>query len=383
MNAPDNYFVDAMRYHEAGLKIVPFWNGPDGKKSFPEDYAKYRESQSRADVANLFVGLCHGIGLLCTDGIEAIDIDVKHDPEKRILKQIRQGVEEFDIAMHGVVQKTKTDGWHIIYRCPEPEGNLKLARRKGEKEAMVETRGRGGLLFIAPTPGYEVISGDLLNIPTVTQEARNQLIKLCRHFNEPEPVEFTATLPRESRDLSGLTPWRAFDESTDVLQLLEKYGWKVLSNGPEFIRLNRPGAKHSRGIDGTVIKNRNLFYPFTSSEQFEPNKAYSPSSVYAIMEHGGNFSNAARELYRQGFGDRISKVEKAKEQAKAELPELIKQTQYFRFDLSQRVVEPKALLNHIGANRVQPIGGRGMIGILTGHEKSGKSFVAAALLRLA
>ena len=374
----NSYFVDALRYHEAGLKVIPFWNGTDGKKSFPDGYAKYRTAQSREDVEQLFLGMCSGVCLLCTDGIEAIDIDVKHDPKKTVLQQLRQGVEEFDIPLHGIVQKTKSDGWHIIYRCPAPEGNMKLARRRGEKEAMIETRGNGGLLFIAPTPGYEVISGDLLHIPTVTQEGRDQLVKLCRHLDEPEPVAFTAHLPRESKDLSGLTPWKAFDGKVSVLELLEKHGWKVLRDMGDYIRMNRPGAKHSRGIDATIIKNANLFYPFTSSEQFEPNKAYGPASVYAILEHGGNFSNAARDLYRQGYGDRIDKKAQAAA-IKEELPELIKQTESYRFDLSRRLVEPKALLTHIGEKHTQPIGGRGMIGILTGHEKSGKSFVGGCI----
>ena len=375
MNA---YFPEALRFHEAGLKVIPFWNGQDGKKSFPDGYARYRTAQTRQEVEQLFLGLCSGVALLCTDGIEAIDIDVKHDPQGRIVEQILAGLDEFGIEMAGVVQNTKSGGKHIIYRCPAPEGNMKLARRRGEKEAMIETRGNGGLLFVTPTPGYQVVSGDLCHIPTVTQEQRDALIRLCRHFDEPEPVSFAAQLPARSADLSGMSPWKAFDESTDLLQMMEGYGWKRLSESGDFIRLNRPGAKHSRGIDATIIKNANLFYPFTSSEQFEPNKAYGPASVYAIMEHGGNFSAAARELYKQGFGDRIGKAA-AQETAKAEAPRLVAEVEAFRFDLNRRSVEPKPILSYDAGTHTKPIGGRGMIGILTGHEKSGKSFVGSCL----
>ena len=369
-----NYTDIALSYHAAGLKVIPFSNGADGKKIFPRDYADFRAAQTADDVRRLFAAPSDGICLLCTDNIEAVDIDVKHDPKGTIAADLLESMEAFGLSMPGVVQKTKSGGFHLIYRCPEPDGNQKLARRRGEKEAIIETRGKGGLLFVAPTPGYEIETGSLTAIPEVTQEQRNDLIRLCRHFDEPEPVQYESRVSQKASTLPGVKPWEAYDTATDAVALMERYGWKVLSRQGEYVRLNRPGAKHSRGVDATVMTSSNLFYPFTSSEQFEPNKAYSPSAVYAIMEHRGDFSAAAKQLYRDGFGDRIDHTA----EVKAELPDLIKQAALSRFDMDARPVEPKPLLRFIGQKDYN-IAGRGMIGVFTGHEKSGKSFVASCI----
>ena len=369
-----NYLSAALEYHAAGLKIIPFYTRPDGSKSFPPEYAQYRDGQTEDQVRVLFTPDSSGVCLLCTDGIEAIDIDVKHDPRASIRREIIAAMDEFGFNAPGVVQTTKSAGAHLIYRCPAPEGNQKLARRRGEKEAMIETRGKGGLLFIAPTPGYSVISGSLFEIPTISQEDRDYLVKICRHFDEVEPIEFAATLKPEAQKLPGKKPWEAFDDVTDVLDMMQRYGWKVVSKTAEHIRLNRPGAKHSRGIDGSIILKANIFYPFTSSTEFEPNHGYSPAAVYAIMEHRGNFSEAAKSLYRQGFGDRIDKAV----EAKAKLPALIEKVECTRFDVNTRIIEKKALLTYLG-EKAYPVAGRGMIGVFTGQEKSGKSFVASCI----
>lgn len=374
-----NYFKEAIEYHRAGLKVIPFWNEADGKKRFPYEYAKYRDAQTEADVTGLFAPDCDGVCLLCTDGIEAVDIDSKHDPKGTIKRDLSDSLKDFDLGgLPVIVQRTKSGGFHWIYKCPEPEGNLKLAHRRGYKEAMIETRGKGGLLFVAPTPGYEILNGSLTDIhdAILTQEQRDSLIRLCRHFDEPEPVQYEKKVRPEAAKVAGEKPWQAFDKATDILGMMENYGWRVIGKRGEYIRLNRPGAKHSKGVDGTVIESYNVFYPFTSSAEFEPNKGYSPSAVFAVMEHRGNFSDAAKALYKMGFGDRIEKVEQ--EEAKSKLPDLIAKAELCRFEFGRIEPEPKPILRYEG-DKAQPIAGRGMIGVLTGHEKSGKSFVGACI----
>lgn len=396
-----NFLKEAIEYHQAGLKVIPFWNEADGKKRFPYGYAKFRTAQTAQDVGNLFAGDVDGVCMLCVDGIEAVDLDVKHDPKGTIGEDLLQAIEDFGFTMPAIVQKTKSGGLHIIYRCPAPEGNLKLARRAGEKEAVIETRGAGGLLFVAPTPGYELQNASLTRIMSgdvdVTQEQRDQLIALCRHFDETQVVDFEEkTKPELEPEVkpdpepksapailnnNGKKCWEAYDESTDAVALMEHYGWRVVSRAGDYVRLNRPGAKHKGGVDGSVIVSKNVFYVFTSSEVFEPNKGYSPSAVYAVMEHRGDFSEAAKAMYRQGYGDRIEHAPEAQQDAQPEegkLPALLAKVQSSRFDFSRKEAEPLPLLRFEGS-RTASVAGRGMIGVLTGHEKSGKSFVGACI----
>ena len=387
-----NFLDTALEYHRAGLKIIPFRTGDGGKKIFPGDYAKYREGQTEEQVRNLFARDVDGVCLLCTDGIEAVDIDVKHDPAGTIIADLIDSLESFDFEMPGIVQVTKNKGRHLIYRCPAPEGNMKLARRRGEKEAMIETRGKGGLLFIAPTPGYNVVEGNFLNIPTVPQEKRDELIRICRHFDEPEVVQFETKMQPDTKPApaapqhSGKPAWQAYDEAHSVLDIMQAKGWKQIGKQGDYVRLNRPGSKHSRGVDGSVIVSKNIFYPFTSSAEFEPNKGYTPSAVYAILEHRGDYKAAAKELYRQGFGDRIEqqpgpapeKKPTAQEETKAKLPDLLTRVEATRYDIHRRTVEPTPLLRY-ESHKAMPVAGRGMIGVFTGHEKSGKSFVGSCI----
>ena len=372
----NNYLDIALEYNAAGLRVVPFSTTAEGKKVFPKDYADYRAGQTPEQVRTLFARPSEGIAILCTDRMEVIDIDVKHDPKGTIADDLLASMESFGVRAAGVVQKTKSGGFHLIYRCPVPEGNQKLAKRIGQKEAMIETRGPGGLIFAFPSPGYEIVSGDITNIPQISQEDRDLLLRVCRHFDERQPIEYEKRVSEKAQGIPGEKPWEAYDKATDILQLMEHYGWRVVGRHGEYIRLNRPGAKHSQGVDASVIPSANLFYPFTSSSEFDPNKCYGASSVYAIMEHRGNFSAAAKALYRQGFGDRIEQREQA--QVKERLPQLIEQALSGRFDMSSRPTEPKPLLKFIGSSD-RHIGGRGMIGIFTGHEKSGKSFVASCI----
>lgn len=366
------YYDQALTYHAAGLKVIPFYNKDDSSKAFPKDYARYRDAQSEQDIYNLFNLPSDGIALLCTNGIEAIDIDTKHDPTGQVVAELTPIFERLE--MPAVIQKTKSGGLHIIYRCDQPGPNDKLARREGCKEAMIETRGQGGLLFVAPTPGYQILHGDLLNIPHAEQATRNALIDACRHMNAPEKL-VTFDLPQapESKASTGLKSWEAYDKDTDVLDMMQHYGWTIVTRSGDFVRLNRPGAKHAKGIDGSVNVKDNYFYPFSTSENFEVNKGYKPSAVYAIMEHAGDYKAAARDLYHQGYGDRIEQVEAQAEQVKVD--SLFSSMMQTKFDVTAAIEEQEPILRFHAQHEEYPVAGRGMIGVFTGHEKSGKTFV--------
>lgn len=384
-----NYLDSALHYFENGMKVIPFWNLLDGKKSFPDEYAKYRESQTIEDLQKLFMNPSDGVCLLCTDGIEAVDIDSKHDPRGTIISDLMACMEDFDLSFDSVRQSTKSGGVHIIYKCPSPGGNVKLAKRIGDKEAVLETRGNGGLLFVHPTPGYTITSGDIFNIPTIAQEDRDRLIAICKHFDEQTPVEISEPAHTTVNDVaaSQIKPLDDYNAKTDILQLVQKYGWTILSKRGDYVRLNRPNAKHSKGVDASVIVSTNIFYPFTSSEAFDPNKGYRPAGFYAISEHGGDFKAAAKNLYLQGYGERTAPAapvgtEKEKESntppVLSEIPALAAAVYQARFKIGERLNDPRPMLT-ITEKRDYKIGGRGMIGVFTGHEKSGKSFVLSCI----
>lgn len=369
-----SFLHEALEYNKNGLKVIKFtYSGPD--TFYSSNWSQYREGQTQEQVKDIFTKQGDGIAMLCVDGIEIIDIDIKHDPTGNIAEELAAAITEYGFDMPHVLQKTRSGGLHIIYKCPNPEGAKKLAVRKGQKEAMIETKGLGSISNIFPTPGYEIISGDLNNIPTVTQDERNNLISLCSVLNEEIKTENFDVKLKPGRVIEGKSSWHGFDEAKDILELMEGYGWRKIGMNGDHVRLNRPGAKNPKGVDASVILSKNVFFPFTSSTQFKPNKAYSPSSVFAMMEHNGDFSAAAKELYYKGFGDRATKQSGAEI---SDLPKLIEKIKATKFDFFEKIQEVKPVLTFNG-EKIFPVAGRGMLGCFVGHEKSGKSFVLSCI----
>lgn len=114
----------------------------------------------------------------------------------------------------------------------------------------------------------------------------------------PEKVEFTAPAP-STNGIHGLTPGDDYDLRSDVPSLLLRHQWtKVGRHG-----WRRPDK--ADGISATWDHVPNRFFVFSSSTAFEPNHVYRPWHVFALLECGGDFAKAAKDLYAQGFGERV------------------------------------------------------------------------------
>lgn len=387
-----NYLTTATEYHAAGLKVIPFYKRQDGSVTFPPDYAKYRDEQTPDDIKNLFTTDSSGIALLCTDGIEAFDIDVKHDPKKIItsqfLENLASSMEGSEAFTRCVVQRTKSAGWHIIYRTANPEGNQKVTYRAESKEAVIETRGQGGLLFIAPSPGYEMKRGDIKNIGTLTESERAIFFQCARELNEREEAEPAPPIVVNNTPISqpaGASPGDSYNAQHTVLETAERYGWTVVNRAGQTTRLNKPGATHKRDIHASIVHTKTgeeRFYPFTTATAYDPEKCYSAFGMYAVEEHRGDFSAAAKELYSKGYGDRGAlppAATSATEPAPEALPAIIAKITATRFDYGAEIKEEQAILHYLHERKLYKVGGFGQIGVLTGHEKSGKSFVLGCI----
>jgi len=397
----EHYTDTALKYHAAGLHTVPFRRSLDGKIDFPS-WQKYQHEQTEDDVRTLFSEPSDGLALICTGGIEAIDIDVKYDLTGTLaydfLTYLRRFPEVDDIAGLWVFQSTKSGGWHIIYRTDAGEGNQKLATRPTspqeraenpmeKQKTLIETRGSGGLLFIAPSPGYEIRQGDLTGIQPIPRQTRDLIIQAARHFTQPDPerlkIQKPAAMPGQ-----GMRPGDAFDEGTDLEQLLENYGWTSLRSNGDYTYMNRPGAKHRHGIDGTLIRRAglpDLFYPWSSSTEFQRSEVcYTAFGVYATYEHRGDFQAAAGDLRKQGFGSTaptapIAPPTERPAPSPIILPDLAGRVIATRFDYREPINEESAVLTVEVGGKKYKVAGEGMLGTIVGEQKSGKSLLTQCL----
>lgn len=271
------------------------------------------ELPSDADLDRWFADGKSMIGLV-SGSVMCIDFDEKY--AVGILARFVKRAEEvgLDYLLGDLLrQRTKNNGFHLVFRCDGQRiGNEKLASRpptEAELAAndqvtefvMIETRGDGGYFVIAPSAGYVLEQGDWTAIPLISTDDRDALINLARTFNEIAPREIdvpnVATKAPSGFDIS---PGDDYDQRADLPSLLKRHGWKPARNDNRF--WTRPGK--DSGISASWDQVPGRFFVFSTSTKFEAQRVYKPWHVYAILECGGDFSAAARELQRQGFGRR-------------------------------------------------------------------------------
>lgn len=250
--------------------------------------------------------------------LELIDFD--GEAELFELWRAMVGSELPELEERLVIERSQSGGRHVVYRCQDPiPGNQKLAQRTIAVESaepvviagkryvprrtsgrfeitmtLIETRGEGGLFLCAPTPGYHLEQGSFVSLPVLTAAERSVLVEAACALTEtmPPPSRVPISLPGEGR------PGDDFNERGDVRQLLERHGWQRVRGGEnEYWR--RPGKEHGWSAS---LRNNQLFVFSSNAVPFEPDRAYGPFSVYALLEHGGDFAAAATALRLQGYG---------------------------------------------------------------------------------
>ncbi len=177
---------------------------------------------------------------------------------------------------------------------------------------MFETRGIGGQFVCHPSEGYEFVYGDLYGINEITPDERETLHSIARQFNS---VTEEIIVPKANQSKTkGLSSFEDYNERGDVVGLLQNNGWKVVAQKGSKTVFLRPGQTTSQS-SGNYDHDKKWFSVFTTSTEFEPQHAYLPYAVYAILECNKDFSEASKKLYESGYGEREDLKPKEKEKA--------------------------------------------------------------------
>lgn len=307
----------AAAYHATGLSVLPAVR----ERKFPAvgSWKTYQNRlPSELEISTWFANAHDALCLVCgkvSGNLEVIDFD--HAGEL-----FSAWKEKIDPELYAklVIEKTPSGGYHVAYRSAgEVCGNIKLAqgiREEGKLVTLIETRGEGGLFLCAPSEGYELIQGDFSAVTTVSSEERENLLSAAYELNEHLPkVERTiVSIPDDNTFV--IRPGDDFNQRGDLRSLLLTYGWTPLHTQGENEYFRRPG-KQSGGQSASY--NGEVFYVFSSNAvPFEPGEGYSPFQVYAILEHNGDYTQAAKTLLDNGYG-------KKAELAKVDLTGIINQ----------------------------------------------------------
>jgi uncharacterized protein (DUF927 family) len=268
-----------------------------------------------------------GIGIACgpvsgfqrddvTYGLEVLDVDDAAILDQFVEAATWQGLGALLARL--LHQRTPSTAGHFGYLCQEWAGNTKLAQRHdGVDEhghpvvvTLIETRGEGGQVVVAPTPrgihpahperGYELVRGAWDDLPIITPEERQALLTLARSFNTyvaPPQVHAFHGAPKPGS--TGERPGDTLNETADRdwwQVLLERHGWTLVHQRGDIDYWQRPG-KDGKAWSATLGACGSYFYVFSSNAApFELGRAYSAFSAYTVLEHGGDFKAAAKAL---------------------------------------------------------------------------------------
>lgn len=309
---------------DAGLCVLP--PREDGTKR--PDFATWDEYKSRrptpAELAGWYANGRTGIGALMgavSGNVELFEFDDRATFEAYVEAAIGLGLGELIRRISdGLSEETPGGGIHWYYRCAEIAGNTKLARRplpaEGEArplwQSLIETRGEGGYAVLAPSHGrvhqtgrpYVRLAGSFAAIATIAPEERAALWQLARSFDQSPPKGDDPRQVRATKAAGdGARPGDDFATRATWDEILAPHGWVRIhsSRGKGYWR--RPDK--AEGWSATTnYAASDLLYVFSSSTAFEPERGYGKFGAYAVLNHGGDFAAAARDLALRGYGKR-------------------------------------------------------------------------------
>lgn len=314
-----------------GYSVVP--TRADGTKAPAGDWKRWQaerptEQQLRQWLSS---GTFDGIGLVCgavSGNLEMLELEGRAIAEGISVRMAEiaeaSGLAElWSRVVVGYSETSPSGGIHFLYRVQGAvAGNTKLARRPSTPEeleanpdekiqVLVETRGEGGYVVIAPSNGrthpsgkpWTLLAGGIDTIPVLTEDERDALHILARAVDQmpapSEPVAKHATQgdgPNVADDYNRRHTWD---------DLLIPEGWAKVYTAGTTTYWRRPGK--NTGISATTGRNDgDNLYVFSSSTTFDTEKPYSKFAAYAHLEHGGDLSAAGKKLYADGYGRRAT-----------------------------------------------------------------------------
>ena len=290
----------AESYRKAGLAALPAAKAKKrpsigGWKTWSKRLPS--EMEISAWFANSPDGICIVAGAV-SGNLECIDFDAHGELYPAWKEKVAP-----EVFARLVVERTPSGGLHVLYRCEEPvEGNRKLAQgmREGKKTTLIETRGEGGLFLCAPTPGYCLLQGAFTDLAVLSRDERQALLSAAEAMNECED-ELRLTEGAHAQDSAFLVkPGDDWCARGDIRPILLAHGWKHLGTKQDGNELwQRPGKS---GDGNSATFNGTVFCVFSTDPAPFEAKGYNKFQVYALLEHGGDFTAAARTLLDKGFG---------------------------------------------------------------------------------
>lgn len=317
----------ALPWWRAGCSVVPI--KPDGTKRPSQEWKPLQERRmTEAEVHAAWSGRSTvGVAVICgqvSGNLEMLELEAEAS-NGRALESISAALVEIGLTdlwsqlNAGYSEWTPSGGLHLLYRISDHAvpGNTKIASGPTGK-TLSETRGEGGYVIVAPSPGechpsgeaWLTINGSPETIPTISWDQRERLhraIWSALDQSPPAPPQPPTRLLelRGPRPDGTLTPGDDYALKTDWAEILEPHGWRAqVYQGAAGERLwTRPGKRRIDGSSAsTDYQGKPGLYVWSTSTGLPSEQPLSKLFVYAHYNHGGDMQAAARSLREQGYG---------------------------------------------------------------------------------
>jgi hypothetical protein len=316
----------------AGFSVIPCKGdtvkGKRSKEPCMDSWEGYQKEKMYDRHVPLMFKENNHLGVVCgqiSGNLECIDFDNHFGNIEDVFREyISYEDVKLIIETYGLfIEKTKSGGRHLVYRCHDPiPAGTHLAMdydKEGKPKCFIETRGEGQYFICAPSGGYEQTypyadSGKTLaDVGTISWEERQCLIDIACSFGKvieqkqivvPPPTQRTTGVA----NTSTLRPGEAFNNDPnsieDVKEILIANGWTQSTRDKN--KWIRPGKKEHDGISatlGALDKHPLSLYVFSSNAYpFVERGLYSPFAVMTHLIFNGNWEECAKALRERGYG---------------------------------------------------------------------------------
>ncbi|NUW33423.1 bifunctional DNA primase/polymerase [Nonomuraea sp. SMC257] len=340
-----NHLHDAARdAHAAGLCVIPA-AATGTKQPWPDgpSWKAYQTRPSTLDQVDTWFGGGRYDGMGVVTGAVSGNLEMLEFEGRAIAEDVAKEFSEIADASGlgdlwrkvttGYAEQTPSGGIHVLYRVDgDVAGNAKLASRPATAEelaenpkekikVLIETRGEGGFVVVAPSAGrthpsgaaWTLISGGFATIATITPAERDALHHLAGALDQmpadEQPVEaLPFTQPARVDDDGSVRPGDDFNERATWDDIIGVRGWtRVHTDTAGTSYWRRPGK--ARGISATTGRGgMDNLYVFSTSTEFEAERPYDKFGAYTLLTQGSTspaaISSAAKDLAGQGYGRR-------------------------------------------------------------------------------
>lgn len=326
---------------ETGYSVIPC-----GENKAPIGaWKKHQEIARTTDEIELLNSPKFGL-VTGYNNLEVIDIDCKtlstlkeqKDFWDEYLGFLTDNIDDFEKKF--VIKKTLNKGYHILYRCKTLKGNTKIAKLKGSQEALIESRGIGGMVIAYDDTLSKI---NYHEIKEISEEDREILWSCSRTYNYVDDIAIEPIKKKTEYLENEIACWEDFNNKTDIFDVIGN-DFQIVANHTKKYVIKRHGSASPHS--GYVYKEENKMFLFSTGTIYPHEKQITPFIAYAWKNHNGNFSDTAKDLYQKGFGSRLkSKIQELKQsistqdETKIDIKDLVFPIDIFPKDIQNYLIE--------------------------------------------